>query len=215
MLKVFGINGSPRSGWNTRMMVKRALEGAASVGAQTKMINLGKLNFDPCVSCLVCKKGPEYQGKCAHKDDLTPILEELKEADAIVLGTPIYFSKECALYHSFWERFAFSNSIYGKTYADCRIYPKNIKSAVLFTMNVPPELAQAYEPLFERIKNETISMLGPDCKTYAAMNTLQVKDYSKYDIKLFDAESKYKSRKEQFPLDLEEAYKIGKWLGMK
>lgn len=217
MLKVIGINGSPRTGWNTGMLIEKALEGAAAAGASTKMVNLGKLNFRPCHSCLVCKKGPKFAGTCYMKDELSPVLEELKKADAIVLGTPIYFSRESALYHAFWERFRFSNYAYTKDFLNANQFPKKKKSAMFFTMNIKEEQFGdfGYFDLLKKMGDETKSLLGPDCKTYAATNTLQVKDYSKYDIQSFDPEEKYKSRKEKFPRDLEEAFKIGKWLASK
>lgn len=217
MLKVIGINGSPRTGWNTGSLIKKALEGAADAGAATEMVDLGKIDFKPCMSCLVCKKGPKFAGHCYMKDGLSPVLEKLRNADAIVMGTPIYFSQESALFHAFWERFRFSNHAYTKDLAKAVLFPKKVKSALFFTMNINDKqvLEWGYNDLFERIKSEAVRTLGPECRTYAATNTLQVKDYSQYDIQYFEPEDKYRSRKERFPKDLEEAYKIGKWLGTK
>src|SRR5512139_556287 len=90
-VKIIAINGSPRKQWNTAKMLEKAIEGAASQGAETHLIHLYDLEFKGCISCFACKtKDGESYGKCAVKDDLTPVYAEIKEADAIILGSPIY-----------------------------------------------------------------------------------------------------------------------------
>lgn len=55
MMKVLAINGSPRKTWNTATVLTKALEGAASQGAQTELIHLYDLNYKGCISCFACK----------------------------------------------------------------------------------------------------------------------------------------------------------------
>lgn len=96
-MKVIGINGSPRRQWNTATLVGKALEGAASAGAQTEIVNLYSQTFKGCISCFACKrKGSKTNGLCAVRDELTPILKKALEADAIVIGgTYLLFISEC------------------------------------------------------------------------------------------------------------------------
>ena len=54
-MKIIAINGSPRKGWNTDILLKKALEGAASAGAETEMVYLYDLKFRGCISCMACK----------------------------------------------------------------------------------------------------------------------------------------------------------------
>jgi len=63
---VIGINGSPRKNWNTAKLLAKALEGAASQGADTKLVCLYDLVFKGCTSCFACKliDGP-HNGRCA------------------------------------------------------------------------------------------------------------------------------------------------------
>ena len=89
--KVIGFNGSPRKGWNTYQLVQSALEGARSAGAETKFYQLYDLKIRGCQGCMLCKKDEKHAGKCVIKDDLTPILKEIQEADAVIFGSPIYF----------------------------------------------------------------------------------------------------------------------------
>jgi multimeric flavodoxin WrbA len=66
------------------------------------MVNLNELNIHGCQGCGACKK---ETGKCAYKDDLTPLLEEIKDVDAIVLGSPIYWFRVSAQLKMLIDRF--------------------------------------------------------------------------------------------------------------
>src|ERR1035438_4773585 len=90
-MKVLAINGSPRKTWNTATLLNKALEGAASQGAETELIHLYDLNFKGCTSCFACKlKGGKSYGHCGFKDELSPILDKIPQIDVLILGSPIY-----------------------------------------------------------------------------------------------------------------------------
>lgn len=101
-MKVIGFNASPRKKANTVTLVEAVLKGAASKGAETRLVNLNELNIKGCQGCEACKKDP---GKCAHKDDLSPLLQEMKGCDAIVLGSPIYWFRVSAQLKMLIDRF--------------------------------------------------------------------------------------------------------------
>ena len=108
IMKVIAINGSPRKNWNTATMLEKALEGTASEGAETELIHLYDLNFKGCTSCFACKlKDGKSYGKCAMKDELTHVLDKLKDVDAVILGSPIYLGNCTGEMRSFMERFIF------------------------------------------------------------------------------------------------------------
>jgi hypothetical protein len=87
-MKVLAINGSPRKNGNTSTLLNKALEGAASEGAETRLTHLCDLNYKGCRGCLTCKLEDErYRGKCAYKDELLPILEEIVNVDPLILGS--------------------------------------------------------------------------------------------------------------------------------
>ena len=70
-MKIMAFNGSPRKAWNTATLLGKALEGAASKGAETELVHLYDLSFKGCISCFACKlKGGRSYGKCAVEDDL-------------------------------------------------------------------------------------------------------------------------------------------------
>ncbi len=145
-MKVIGINGSPRKQWNTATLVNKALEGAASAGAEVEMINLYTQTFRGCVSCFACKrKGSKTHGLCAVRDELTPILKKALEADAIVIGSPVYFSYPTAYTRAFIERFLFPLDSY--MYEDGvrqRILDRVMPAGIIFTMNCPEEWLDKY-----------------------------------------------------------------------
>ena len=87
-MKVIGFNASPRKKGNTDTLVKSVLKGAEEKGADVRLVNLHELKMKGCLGCEGCKK---KLGTCVQKDDLSPILQELMEVDAIVLGTPVYW----------------------------------------------------------------------------------------------------------------------------
>ena len=112
MKNLIAINGSPRRNGNTAQLLQHAMKGAQDAGAATELINLYALNFKGCTSCFACKLKNRPHGTCAMKDDLTPVLEKVKAADAIIFGSPIYFMNLSAGMIAFIERLFFSNYIY-------------------------------------------------------------------------------------------------------
>ncbi len=90
-MKVVAINGSPRKGGNTEIMLNAVLEPLKSAGVETKLIQICGKNIHGCRGCWACQK--LLNRKCAFSDDiLNDILEDLFSADAIIFGTPSYFS---------------------------------------------------------------------------------------------------------------------------
>ena len=91
-MKIIAFNGSARKTWNTATLLSKALEGAGAQGASTELVHLYDVDFKGCVSCFACKtKGGKSYGKCAVRDGLAPLLQKAEEADAFILGSPIYF----------------------------------------------------------------------------------------------------------------------------
>lgn len=89
-MKVVAINGSPRRGGNTEIMLNAVLEPLREAGVETKIIHVGGQNIHGCRGCWAC--GKLANRKCAFNDDIVnDILEDLFTADAIIWGTPSYY----------------------------------------------------------------------------------------------------------------------------
>lgn len=113
-MKILGFVGSPREGSNTEIMVKQILSGASENGAQTKIFNLSKMNIAPCSACMHCKAN---DGRCATDDDMQTIYKEIQEADAFILGSPVYMWQMTAQSKLFLDRlYAFYMTGFEKKY---------------------------------------------------------------------------------------------------
>ena len=100
-MKILAINGSHRAGKNVATMLNIALEEAAALGAETELVELSELNIDFCVGCNRCLFKPD----CSIKDDdMAELKEKMLAADAIILGSPDYFSNVTARMKNFMDR---------------------------------------------------------------------------------------------------------------
>ena len=206
-MKAIAINGSPRKSWNTDLLLQSALKGAAEAGAETELIQLSDLTFSGCRSCFACKRAGAETGRCMWKDDLQPVLDKMLAADAVFLGSPVYLGNVSGMMYCLMERLVFSLLSYDD-YSK-RLFDGTVNSCFFFTMNASKEYAeQGYKQLMEQYAN-SMKRLGGSTEYYAACDTLQFEDYSKFAAGTFSEEHKRKVREEQFPKDLQAAYEIG------
>ena len=213
MKKIYAINGSPRKNGNTAQLLQKALEGAASAGAEVKLIQLADLNFSGCRSCFACKKLANPSPGCILKDDLAEILKELLQADGIIMGSPIYFGAETGLYRNFLERLFFPMLRY--TNPPSSRAEKRIDFGFIYTMNVPENVMDEYGyNAYLQSQSQTPGLIFNSRNIYTlyACDTHQFDDYSKYECTLFDAGHKAEMRKTQFVSDLAKAFEMGRKL---
>lgn len=206
-MKTIVINASPRKNWNTGKIMKSAAKGAESVGAEVEYFNLYEIDFKGCMSCLACKRANKEKGICYYKDDLTPIFDKILEADTLLLGAPNYLGDVASGFRALYERLIFCVLSYdgGPSY-----YKGKLNIGLFYTMNAPKEYYDNFnKPTFDNYKNTFANFFNGKVIDYPVFNTLQVNDYSKFNIAMFDEENKKESREKQFPIDLEEAFKIG------
>ena len=217
MKKIYALNGSPRSNGNTALILKKALEGAASAGAEVEFIDLIKLNFSGCKSCFECKrKGSKNFGKCALKDDFAIVLEKLQQADGIIMGSPVYFGGETGLYRNALERLFFPVLRY--TAPPGSAAGKKVNFAFVYTMNIPESAITEYgykETLEKTLKFPELVFKSDPAEVLYVCDTYQFSDYSLYESSLFDPEHKKLMRDQQFPLDLAKAFAMGRRLAEK
>lgn len=213
-MKVLGFNGSPRKSWNTATLLNHALAGAASQGAETELIHLYDINYKGCKSCFSCKtKGGRSYGRCSQKDDLLPILKRIAEAQAIILGSPIYFRDFSGEMRSFMERLMFPYTAY--TDPQQTLFLGKLKVGVIYTMNVTAvEMSQRGLDQYLHGQEETLKMLFGSVDTLYSFDTYQFKDYSRFVADRFDAEKKAQRRKEVFPEDCKAAFAMGARLAL-
>lgn len=87
-MRILGLVGSARHLGNTEILVKEALLGAQTCGAEVAILRLTDLRIEPCNGCMACAlKGVQ----CNLSDDLYFLIDQMERADGIVLGAPVYF----------------------------------------------------------------------------------------------------------------------------
>lgn len=211
-MKVLAINGSHRKTWNTGTVLKNVLEGAAAVAdnVETELIDLYDLNYQGCISCFRCKLigGPSY-GRCAVKDELQPVLTKIIESDAVIFGSPIYFSDVTGMTRCMFERLCFPLFVYDKDYTS--LAPKKVRTGFIYTMNVKYDLMEkiGYPQRLSVMENFIGRIFSYKPHVQFVNNTLQFKDYSKYMAPMFSEKEKQEYREKHFPEDCKDAYQMG------
>jgi multimeric flavodoxin WrbA len=90
-MKAIAINGSPRSGGNTEIMLKKVLEPLEAAGWNTVYRQIGGKPVRGCLACFKCVE--KKNGRCVIESDVVnEYLEHMLTADAIILGSPTYFA---------------------------------------------------------------------------------------------------------------------------
>ena len=205
-MKTIVINASPRKKWNTAEIMQSAQKGAESVGAETEYINLYDIDFKGCRSCLACKLKSKEKCKCYWRDNLSPVIERILAADTLLIGTPIYFGEPTSEFRALTERLIFCVLSYddGSSY-----YTRKLNVGIFYTMNAPLQFFE--ESMKDNLaKTEFLfNFLNGEVRSYPVCDTIQVSDYSKFNMAGFSQEAKEKQWILQFPNDLEKAFEIG------
>lgn len=206
MKKIMIIDGGPRKNFNTASMLQKFAEGAQSISSDVdvKTIRLYDMDYKGCMACMVCKIKGKASNICKFKDALTPILEEISQADGMALGSPIYFGQITGQMQAFLERLAFpwlSYNDYSMT------APKRMPVVLMETMNGTPERnnSQGYGSMEYCI---TAALGEP--KKLIAYNTYQVKNYERFELASFSEEEKRLWRDTHWEEDLQKAFDAGK-----
>ena len=88
-MRILVLNGSPRPNGNTKGMVEAFREGAVTIGNQVDVVDVCRLKIGGCLACEYCHtKG---HGSCVQKDDMQEVYALLKEAEMLVIASPIYY----------------------------------------------------------------------------------------------------------------------------
>lgn len=203
MKHIIAVNGSPRSGWNTDILVREAAAGAESEGAEVEVIDLYRLDkFTGCVSCFGCKT-ESHLGECVCQDGLAEVLEKIRRADGVILGSPVYLGDISAGLRALYERLIFPYITYKTEPRSCS--ERKIPVVLILTSNAPEEY---YGQLLGQYQNTLEAFIGPT-QTLVSGNTLQVNDYEKYNWTMFDPEEKRERREKVFPKERQAAFSLG------
>lgn len=211
-MQIYAINGGPRTKWNTATILRDALDGAAESAPDVlaEMINLYEYDYKGCISCFQCKRiGGKFYGKCAVQDAIGPLLRNVLDADAVIFGSPIYFSDITGMLRCFLERLFFPCLVYDKDHTS--LAPKKVRSAFIYTMNVTEELMRQlnYPERLGVMESIAGRLWGHKPRVQYVNNTYQFSDYSQYESSMFSEPEKASQRELRFPVDQKDARELG------
>ena len=206
--RIVVVNAGPRKGWNTDTLVTEAAKGAEASGAEIIRFDLFRLEkYTGCISCFGCKK-EKFKGHCVCKDGLTPVLDAIRSADGLIIGSPNYLSEMTASFRALYERLIFQSLTYNLE-TPC-VNQNVIPVLLIMTSNAPDT---AYQGLLQNYKQTLSRFVGPT-EVFVSGNTLQLKDYSKTDWQwtMFDPTAKKERHDTVFPQECQKAFDMGKAL---
>lgn len=209
MKKIIAVNAGPRKGWNTDQLIKAVAQGAEETGCEVEYIDLFRLEkYTGCISCFGCKQEKTF-GQCVCKDGLTDVLDKIRTADGLIIGSPNYLGNLTASFRALYERLVFQVLTYNREAPCCNTH--KIPVVLIMTSNCDEKMydATGYAALLAQYKGTLDTFVGPT-EVLTCGDTLQVKDYSKYNWTMFDPESKKKHHDETFGAYLAKARELGK-----
>lgn len=99
-MKVLALNGSPRKGGNTEVLLGAVLDGMQQAGGRIELIRLCDLSIQPCIGCGGCDK----TGRCVLEDDMGELYDKIIDAKRVIIASPIYFYGITAQAKAFVDR---------------------------------------------------------------------------------------------------------------
>ncbi|WP_022667005.1 flavodoxin family protein [Desulfospira joergensenii] len=114
-MKVVGFNGSARKNGNTACSLNTVFAELEKAGIETEMIHVGKEKIRGCIACHGCVKNQNQA--CSFEDDpVNEWIRKMKQADGILLGSPVHFSGVAGTMKSFLDRAFFVATVNGGLY---------------------------------------------------------------------------------------------------
>lgn len=115
-MKVLAYNGSPRKNGNTSILIQTVFKQLEKEGIETEEVNIGLKNYKGCIGCMKCME--LKNGKCViTSDDLNDQIEKIKQADALIFGSPIYCANISGQLKTFIDRVSMVSCVNGDLFA--------------------------------------------------------------------------------------------------
>jgi multimeric flavodoxin WrbA len=132
-MNIIGFSASPRKEGNTAWIINNILEGAKAEGAETQSWSFSDLDIKPCRGCLGCHTGGDRG--CVINDDMQQLYRAIEQADALVLGSPVYMGQMSAQAKIFTDRlFAHISPRFSPHYKESAVKKKLV---LVFTQGNP------------------------------------------------------------------------------
>lgn len=208
--KAIAFCGSGRKNGNTAQFLQSFLKGCEFSGATTELVHLSDLKFRGCQGCMGCQVvGSPNRNKCQLKDDITKYLHEAASYDVMCFGSPVYLGAETSMMRGLVERMMFQHSAGDAGSA----FKGDTKVGLLLTANMSRaehiDLNKSGTPLLCDDTAGWMKVIFGNCETMYAYNAPMCDNAEKYGQKSKEDTSKRIVFKNQFKLDLDDAFKLG------
>ena len=195
-MKTVVINADPKRKGVNAGLAKSAAEGAESVGAEVEYVDLYKLDLSGCRICLICKNDEDVC-RCFWRDELSPLIERIFDADALVIGVPIFFSHPSSHYMALLERLIYCMV----SYESGNKFKGSVNVGLFYTINYPKSYFEKSVRPHLKQSEDLLGMLNGKV-VIETFSNISKNDYNNNpDV----AESKEK----QLAIDLGKVFEIG------
>ena len=196
-MKTIVINAGPKRRDCNARLAKSSLEGAESVGAEVEYVDLYKLNLSGCRVCLICKNDEDVC-KCFWRDELSPLIERIFEADCVLIAAPIFFSQPTSHYMALLERLVYCMV----SYKTGNKFKGKVNVGLFYTINYPMDYFEKSVRPHMKQSEDLLKMLNGKVviETYQNISKNMSSNSTDDELKL---------KKEQFASDLESVFEIG------
>ena len=144
-MKIVCLSGSPRPDGNSARIAARFCDTAGKLGAVVKTFALNKLHYRGCQGCMACKAKLD---RCILEDDLTQVLEAVRNADVLVIASPVYYGDLSSQTKAFIDRtYSYFVPDFHTNPKPCRLAPGK-KLVFILTQGQPDE--SRYSDIYSR-----------------------------------------------------------------
>lgn len=169
-MKIVVLSGSPRANGNTAAMVAAFEEGAKEAGHEVTVVNVAHKKINGCLACEYCHTKGE--GNCIQKDDMQDIYPAIREAEMLVLASPVYYFTLSAQLHAPIQRMY------------CMMKPPKVTKMAMLLSSASPNVYAGAVAQYEGIvsycgmtSEGIITAFGEENKSEAKLN--EIKEFAK------------------------------------
>jgi len=195
-MKAVVINAGPKRKDVNAQLAQSAAKGAESVGAEVEYFDLYGLDMSGCRVCLICKNDEDVC-KCYWRDELSPVIESIFNADSLLVAAPIFFSQPTSQYMALLERLIYSMV----SYESGNKFRGKVNVALFYTINYPMDYFEKSVRPHIKQSEDLLGMLNGKV-VIESFSNISRNVSSKSD------EGELKLKEEQFHHDLSTVFEI-------
>ncbi|WP_295600686.1 flavodoxin family protein [uncultured Methanobrevibacter sp.] len=195
-MKAVVINAGPKRKDVNAQLAQSAAKGAESVGAEVEYFDLYGLDMSGCRVCLICKNDEDVC-KCYWRDELSPVIESIFNADSLLVAAPIFFSQPTSQYMALLERLIYSMV----SYESGNKFRGKVNVALFYTINYPMDYFEKSVRPHIKQSEDLLGMLNGKV-VIESFSNISRNVSSKSD------EDELKLKEEQFHHDLSTVFEI-------